>query len=70
MCQPFPSGARLLGDANMDDWQQQAMQERMQELIEALQRAETGNASGDDWKIIYFECGLRRENNEFDRIGN
>lgn len=54
----------------MDDWQQQAMQERMQELIEALQRAETGSASGDDWKIIYFECGLRRENNEFDRIGN
>jgi hypothetical protein len=54
----------------MENWQQQAMQERMQELIEALQRAETGKASGDDWKIIYFECGIRREKNELKSIGN
>jgi len=54
----------------MEDWQELAMQQRMQELIEALQRAETGKASGDDWKIIYFECGIRREKNEFDSIGN
>ena len=36
----------------------QFMLERMQMLEEALQRAETGVASGDDWDIIRSECGL------------
>ena len=32
--------------------------ERMQMLEEALLRAEAGVASGDDWNIIRYECGL------------
>lgn len=38
----------------------QAMLERMQMLEEALDRAETGVASKDDWDIIRFECGMPR----------
>ena len=29
-------------------------------LEEALERAETGVASGDDWDIIRSECGLSK----------
>lgn len=36
----------------------QAMLERMQMLEEALERAEAGVASEDDWAIIRFECGM------------
>jgi hypothetical protein len=36
----------------------QVMLERMQQLDEALERAENGWASADDWKIIRFECGM------------
>jgi hypothetical protein len=36
----------------------QVMLERMQQLEEALVRAKAGCASEDDWKVIYFECGL------------
>ena len=36
----------------------QAMLERMQQLEEAIVRAEAGCASVDDWKVIRFECGL------------
>jgi hypothetical protein len=41
-----------------EDEMNQLMLERMQMLEEALQRAETGVASGDDWNIIRSECGL------------
>jgi len=34
--------------------------ERMQILEEALERAESGVASGGDWDIIRSECGLPR----------
>lgn len=37
---------------------QQAMLERMQMLEEALQRAEAGVATEDDWKTIRYECGV------------
>ena len=40
------------------DEYQQAMLERMQQLEEALERAETGCANADDFKIIRFECGM------------
>ena len=43
------------GEAN------QAMLERMQMLEEALDRAEAGIASKDDWDIIRFECGMPRK---------
>jgi hypothetical protein len=36
------------------------MLERMQMLEEALQRAEAGTASGDDWDIIRSECGVSK----------
>jgi hypothetical protein len=41
-----------------EDEMHQLMLDRMQMLEEALQRAETGIASGDDWDIIRSECGL------------
>ena len=55
----------------------QVMLERMQQLEEAMYRAEAGCASADDWKIIRFECGLptnvnrnfiKGKSNEFNRI--
>ncbi len=38
----------------------QAMLERMQMLEEALDRAEAGVASKEDWDTIRFECGMPR----------
>jgi hypothetical protein len=38
----------------------QAMLERQQMLEEALERAETGVATEDDWNTIYFECRATR----------
>lgn len=38
----------------------QAMLERMQMLEEALDRAEAGVATEDDWSVIRFECGMPR----------
>jgi hypothetical protein len=38
----------------------QAMLDRMQMLEEALERAETGVATRDDWDVIRFECGIPR----------
>lgn len=34
--------------------------ERMQRLEEALDRAEVGLATPDDWATIRFECGMPR----------
>lgn len=39
----------------------QAMLERMQMLEEALERAEAGVATGADWDIIRFECGMPKK---------
>lgn len=36
----------------------QLMLERQQMLEEALERAETGVATQEDWVIIRYECGL------------
>lgn len=36
------------------------MLERMQMLEEALERAETGVATRDDWDLIRYECGIPR----------
>jgi hypothetical protein len=41
-----------------EDEMHQLMLERMQMLEEALERAETGVATEDDWNIIRSECGL------------
>ena len=40
------------------DLMHQAMLERMQQLEEALERAEAGRATEDDWNIIRYECGM------------
>lgn len=34
--------------------------ERMQQLEEALERAEAGRATEDDWNIIRYECGVSK----------
>ena len=41
----------------------QAMLERMQMLEEALDRAEAGVATEDDWATIRYECGMPRRSN-------
>ncbi len=38
----------------------QAMLERQLMLADALDRAEAGVASEDDWNIIRYECGMPR----------
>lgn len=42
-----------------DEWHQINL-ERQQRLEEALERAEAGKASEDDWNIIRYECGMPR----------
>lgn len=44
----------------MHDEMHELMLERMQMLEEALERAEAGTASGDDWNIIRSECGVSK----------
>jgi hypothetical protein len=44
----------------MDEDIHQLMLERRQMLEEALERAESGNATEGDWVLIYYECGLTR----------
>jgi hypothetical protein len=41
--------------------------ERRQILEEALEKAETGKATKNDWEVIYVECGLNKRSfkNEF-----
>jgi hypothetical protein len=49
---------------NSDDTQEQMHQlmlERMQMLEEALERAESGVATGADWDIIRYECGMPKK---------
>ena len=36
----------------------QQMLEREQRLEEALERAELGQATDEDWNIIRYECGM------------
>lgn len=48
----------------MQEWYYQLELEREQTLQEALQRAESNEATEQDWKVIYFECGMKRRNNE------
>ena len=42
----------------MDSEYKQAMLEKMQMLEDALERAEAGVATGADWDIIRYECGV------------
>jgi len=38
----------------------QMMLERHEMLAEAIERAEAGRATEDDWNIIRYECGVPR----------
>lgn len=42
------------------EWHQ-LMLERQQQLEEALERAEQGKAQPQDWELIRFECGVKKE---------
>ena len=42
----------------MNSEYEQAMLERVQMLEDALERAEAGVATGADWDIIRYECGV------------
>ena len=44
----------------------QAMLERMQMLEEALERAEAGVATPDDWATIRMECGMPRRQSQLE----
>jgi hypothetical protein len=37
---------------------QQLMQERQERLEDALERAEAGEATDEDWSVIRYECGV------------
>jgi len=50
----------------MDEYQQM-MDERMQRIEEALDRARQGLATDDDWTVIYYECGLSTRNENANR---
>ena len=40
---------------------QEAQLERQQLLIDALRKAKAGTATEDDWSIICYECGIKKE---------
>jgi hypothetical protein len=42
----------------MDEEYNQLMLERQQQLEEALDKAESGVATQEDWAIIRYECGI------------
>ena len=39
----------------------QLMLERMQRCEEALERAQNGTATEEDWQVIRYECGLGKK---------
>ncbi len=39
----------------------QLMLERMQQCEEALNRAQKGDATPQDWELIRYECGLGKQ---------
>ena len=45
----------------MESEYEQAMNERMQMLEDALLRAEAGVAREADWDIIRYECGVHKK---------
>ena len=53
---------------NLEALMHQAMLERMQMLEEALQRAEAGVATPDDWDTIRFECGVPRRQSQLETL--
>jgi|GEM_PF-2520217 hypothetical protein len=46
-----------------DFWYQQEMEEREQRLEDAYERARAGLADEEDWAVLRYELGLRKEKN-------
>ena len=46
-----------------DFWYQQQMEEREQRLEDAYKRARAGLADEEDWAVLRYELGLRKEKN-------
>lgn len=46
-----------------DFWYQQQMEEREQRLEDAYERARAGLADEEDWAVLRYELGLRKERN-------
>jgi len=44
----------------MEEEYNQLMLERQQQLEEAIDRAESGEATQEDWAIIRYECGIQQ----------
>lgn len=47
----------------MEEEMHQLMLERIQRCEEALERAQAGQATKEDWEVIRFECGLKEQKN-------
>ena len=51
---------RQESEMTIEDQVHQMMLERHEMLADALERAEAGRATEDDWNTIRFECGVSR----------
>lgn len=48
-------------EEDLEAWYEEAQLERQQLLIDALRKAKAGTATEDDWSIICYECGIKKE---------
>lgn len=48
-------------EEDLEAWYQEAQLERQELLINALRKAKAGTATEDDWSIICYECGIKKE---------
>jgi hypothetical protein len=46
-----------------DFWHQQQMEEREQRMEDAYERARAGLADEEDWAVLRYELGLRKDRN-------
>ncbi len=46
---------------DVDEWFYQAQLERLERLTTALRNAKAGKATEDDWTVICYECGIKKE---------
>jgi hypothetical protein len=51
------------GETVEEFWYQQQMEEREQRLEDAYERARAGLADEEDWAVLRYELGLRKERN-------
>ena len=46
---------------DVEEWFHQAQLERLERLTTALRNAKAGKATEDDWTVICYECGIKKE---------